>query len=155
MGFAVRHVGAFVIAVAAVAPVAVVWAVVAKDFARVPWADDPMTPSQAIVRGDLAQAIRLIEAGAPVTATYASPTPEQPDHRATPMDEAIRAGKVELVRVLLDLGAAPDAGLRLRYGCDALSLGNSEIAALMNRSLQASECVALPGTPPADRVSEN
>ena len=155
MRFTVRQIGALVIAVAAVAPVAAVWAVVATDLAMVPWADDPMTPSQAVVRRDFAQAIRLIEAGAPVTATYASPTPEDPGRRATPMDEAIRAGKVELVRVLLDLGAASDAGQRLRYACAALARQNVEIVGMvMSRPLQASECDAFRATPPADMVSE-
>ncbi len=148
MAFLSRQLGAAVIAVAAVAPLAGVWALVGGVLVATPWADAPMTPSQAIYHRDFAQAVRLLDAGASVTAEYPSPTPEQPGRRTTPMQEALRVHEPDLIRVLLDFGAAPDAGSRVQFACAALSYGDAEIAAmLLPRVPQAEECAALADRP--------
>ena len=136
-----RQLGAIVIAVAVAAPVVAVWAVVAGDLMAIPWADDPVTPSRAIDRGDFAQAIRLFEAGQSASIAYDNPIPDEPSRQTTPMYEAIRVHEPDLVRVLLDLGAAPDVALRTRFACLALSYDDTEIAEMiLARSMRTADC---------------
>lgn len=133
----------------ALVPVLAVWTVAAVALMDRPWLDTPMNPGLAIDRGDFAQAIRTIEAGAPVSAAYPDPTPQDPARHVTPLDEAIRAGEPDLVRVLLDLGALPDPDGRRRAACRALAAGARDIAtALVGGDVPAGDCPPVPTVRP-------
>ncbi len=129
------------IALAAVLPIVVVWALVAPGLALRPMGETTMNPAAAINRGDFAQAVRQIEAGAPVAVAYPDPTPDDPGRMRTPLQEAIRAGDRDLVRVLVQLGALPDEAARLSAACYAEAAGEAGIAGLPSGSaLPAGTC---------------
>lgn len=113
---------------AACLPVAALWLSAAGILAGRPFRDDPMNPSHAIAVHDFAQAVRAIEAGAPLGDRYPSPSERDPAREATPLEEAIVADEEDLVRLLVDMGALPDPAERERVACAAQAAGRKDAA---------------------------
>jgi hypothetical protein len=90
------------------------------------WETDRLNPSDAILFGDFAQAVRSVEKGADPNRVYPVSTPDGTDPGAgmTPLEAAVRVEESELIRALLQYGARADAPERQRLACLALSLGD-------------------------------
>lgn len=100
-----------------------------------------MNPAVAVYRADFAQAVRLIEAGAPADGAYPNPLPGDPGRRTTPLEEAVRAGEPELVRVLMSRGTPVGVVRRRMLACQATAHDDVETAvALLGHPPTPDEC---------------
>ncbi len=105
----------------------------------------PLSPSDAVLRGDYGQAMALIEAGASPRIAY--PAIRQSDGQPevlTPLEASVIRGDADLVRTLLDVGdISRDAALRRRAACLASSRDEPEIAQLLaGRPVAPGDCAA-------------
>ena len=86
------------------------------------WRETPVTMRAAIVAGDHARVLRMIQHGE---------DPNRGDPDGTPLEHAVRHGDVRLVRLLLTHGVVLDETTRRDVACAASAQGAIDIYTLL------------------------
>jgi len=86
------------------------------------WRETPVSMTEAIVAGDHARVLQMIQHGE---------DPNRGDADGTPLEHAVRHGDLGLVDLLLNHGVVLDEGARRDIACAAFGQGAMEIHALL------------------------
>lgn len=103
-------------------------------FGRDPlWAVEPLTLSEAAALRDNGEVVRLIHSGSDVNAKSIVRADVFSDQSLTmtPLEAAVAAERADMVELLLEQGARPDAGQWTRLMCFAASVEADDVRALL------------------------
>ncbi|NOT25593.1 MAG: hypothetical protein HOP16_05765 [Acidobacteria bacterium] len=97
------------------------------------WAVEPLTLAEAAALRDNGEVVRLIDTGSDVNATSAVRADVFSDHalQMTPLEAAVAGERADMVELLFDQGARPDATQWTRLMCFASSVEADDVRALL------------------------
>jgi len=108
------------------------------------WREEQVSLSEAILRGDYGQAMRLAIEGHDLNVPYPIGRSAPPGvTEMTPLDAAAHEGEIDVVKALLRQGLVADDAARRRAACIAVGREAADVAAfLVGRVVTQQECAA-------------
>jgi hypothetical protein len=114
------------------------------------WPGDELTLAEAALLRDDGDVARLVGLAQDPNERYVVRRNliDRSAHEMTPLEAAVHAARPEMVRLLLALGARPDAGTAALVACEPVTGALAEIQAMLSRFIPPAPCPPTAGADP-------